>query len=283
MFSGHLVTFQVQGEMIGAGKHSLAVLALKRLHARVLAHVAGEFVRAGKLPRATLPVALVGPFPGVGPVMGFNVGALGVDLVAARVGAAVDTLVPLLGLGIVVEGVHDVVGQVGREGVGQEVWVERLVLQRGGRVGVGWCHDVGVVLGVVLEGGDTGGASVHTVLGLVGVGLGVDVQVAVDHGRVLGIRWGGKVVGHIPYGTRVTGCRGGRERGERLLTRGSDLLRGDVAGWLLRWGWAGVREVVECMRGTAGVLINVRGTARIVVTVTTDVARHFIGHFIASL
>ena len=105
--------------MIGAGKRSFAVLALERLHARVLAHVASEFVRAGKLPRATLPVALVGLFPGVGPLMGFKVGALGVDLVAARVGAAVDALVPLRGLGIVVDGVHDVVGRVGREGVGQ--------------------------------------------------------------------------------------------------------------------------------------------------------------------
>ena len=121
------------------------------------------------------------------------------------------------------------------------MWVERLVLQRGGRVGVGWCHDVGVVL----EGGDTGGASVHTVPGLIGVGLCVDIQVDVDHGRVLGIRWGGKVVGHIHYSTGVSGCRGGRERGEGLLTRGGDLLRRDVAGWLLRWVWAGVGEVVE--------------------------------------
>ena len=68
--------------MIRASKGSLAVLALEWLDSGMLAHVARELVRAGKLPAATLPVTLVWLLSGVGPLMRLEVGALGVDLVA---------------------------------------------------------------------------------------------------------------------------------------------------------------------------------------------------------
>ena len=44
--------------------------------------VAGQLVRAGKLPLAAVPGALVGLLPRVGPLVGLQVGALCVDLVA---------------------------------------------------------------------------------------------------------------------------------------------------------------------------------------------------------
>ena len=40
----------------------------------------GQLIRPGKLPQATLPRALVGLLPSVGPLVGLEVGALGVDL-----------------------------------------------------------------------------------------------------------------------------------------------------------------------------------------------------------
>lgn len=71
----------------------------------MFAHVSSEFVRASKLPVAPFPVALVGFFPSVGPLVGFEVRALGVHLAASRVSAPVDALVPLW-LGIVVDSIH---------------------------------------------------------------------------------------------------------------------------------------------------------------------------------
>ena len=78
--------------MIRSGKRPLTVGALEGLDTRVLPHVAGELVGACKLPIAALPATFVRFLPGVGALVSLEVGALGVDLVAARV----ETLIYLL-------------------------------------------------------------------------------------------------------------------------------------------------------------------------------------------
>lgn len=177
--------------MIRSGESSLAVLALERLDARVLPHVAGQLVRAGKLPAAPLPVALVRFLPSVRALVCLEVGALRVHFVAARVGATMHSLVSLRGLGIVVHGVHEVIRGVGWEGVGQQLRVQWLLLQWRGRVGAWGSDDIGWG-GVVLKGDPGTGCSVEIVPRLVGVGLGVHVEVNVDHRCVLGVRWRGE-------------------------------------------------------------------------------------------
>ena len=92
--------------MVGSGKRSLAVGTLERLDPRVLPHVPGQLVGSRKLPVAAFPAALVGLFTGVRSLVGLEVGALGVDFVAPRVGATVDSLVALRGFGIVVDRVY---------------------------------------------------------------------------------------------------------------------------------------------------------------------------------
>ena len=59
------VPSHVEREVIRTGKGTLAHLATERLHSRVLAVVAGEFVGAGESPLATLPVANVWLLAGV--------------------------------------------------------------------------------------------------------------------------------------------------------------------------------------------------------------------------
>ncbi len=105
------MSLEVQGQVVRSSKSPLAVGTLEGLHSRVLAHVTGQLIRTGKLPVAALPVALVWFLPGVGPLVGFEVRALGVHLGAARVGAAVHTLVAL-GLGIVVDSIDQLIGTV---------------------------------------------------------------------------------------------------------------------------------------------------------------------------
>ena len=138
-------------EVIGASKGPLAVLALEGLDSSVLAHVARELVGAGELPAATLPVTFIRFLASVCPLVRLQVGALGVDFVAARVRATVNALVSLRGLGIVVDGIHEVVRGVGRERLGQQLRIEGLILQRGGWVGVRWSDDIGRG-GIMLEG-----------------------------------------------------------------------------------------------------------------------------------
>ena len=54
------VALLVQSQVVGTGEAALTVGALKRFDACVLAEVSRQFVRAGKLPCAALPHALVG-------------------------------------------------------------------------------------------------------------------------------------------------------------------------------------------------------------------------------
>ena len=82
---------------------------LERLDPGVLPHVSGQLIRSCKLPVAALPGTLVRLFPSVRSLVCLEVRAFGVHFVAARVGAAVDTLVSLRGLGIVVDSVHEIV------------------------------------------------------------------------------------------------------------------------------------------------------------------------------
>ena len=97
--------------MVRSSKGSLAVGALEGLHSGVLAHVTGQLIRAGKLPVAPFPVALVWFLPSVGPLVSLEVRALGVHLGAARVGTAMHTFVAL-GLGIVIHSIDQLVGTV---------------------------------------------------------------------------------------------------------------------------------------------------------------------------
>lgn len=53
----------MQGQVVGAGEAAVAVRALERFHTRVLPVVPRQLVRAGKLPRAAVPGALVWLFP----------------------------------------------------------------------------------------------------------------------------------------------------------------------------------------------------------------------------
>ena len=103
------MTLQVQSKMVRSGKCSLAMLTFEWFHASVFAHVSSEFIRAGKLPTASLPVTLVRFLSGVCSLVCLEVRALGVDLVAPGVRTAVNTLVPLWRLSVIVDSVHEIV------------------------------------------------------------------------------------------------------------------------------------------------------------------------------
>ena len=95
--------------MIGSSEGSVTVWALKWLNSSVFSEMSCEFVGTSEFPAAALPTALVWFFTSVGPLVSLEVRALGVNLVTARIGAAVHTLVSLWGFGIVVDSIHDVV------------------------------------------------------------------------------------------------------------------------------------------------------------------------------
>ena len=91
--------------MVRSSKGPFTVRAFKGLHSSVLPHVSCELIGSRKLPVASFPVALVRFFTSVRSLVGLEVGALGVHFVAARVGAAVHSFIPLW-LCIVVDGVY---------------------------------------------------------------------------------------------------------------------------------------------------------------------------------
>ncbi len=105
------MSLQVQCQVVRACKSPLAVRALEWLDSGVLAHVTGQFIRTSELPVASLPVALVWFLSSVCSLVGFQVGALGVDLATAWVGATVHTLIPL-GLSIIVYSIDHLVGTI---------------------------------------------------------------------------------------------------------------------------------------------------------------------------
>jgi len=73
----------VGGKMVGAGKSALALVTHVRAATSVLAHVAGELVRAGELPVTALPCAVKGALASVRAGVGLEVRRLGVALGAA--------------------------------------------------------------------------------------------------------------------------------------------------------------------------------------------------------
>ena len=67
--------------MVTPGKCSLTQVTLERFAARVLPQVSRQFIGAGKPPVTVGPGARVGLLPRVRPLVGLQVGALGVDFV----------------------------------------------------------------------------------------------------------------------------------------------------------------------------------------------------------
>jgi len=78
------MSFHVQGKVVTPCKTALAHFAFERLCTRVLPIMPGQLVRPGKLIVTLWPLAGVRLFPCVNSLVGLEVGALGVDLVAAR-------------------------------------------------------------------------------------------------------------------------------------------------------------------------------------------------------
>jgi len=69
-------------------------MTFEGLGSRVLPEVTGQLVGPGEFPAAALPGALVRLLARVGPHVGLQVGALGVNLVTARVRTPVHLLAP---------------------------------------------------------------------------------------------------------------------------------------------------------------------------------------------
>ena len=90
----------VQGEVVAAREGTGTQVTLERFGPRVLAVMPGQLVGSGKLPAAALPRALVRLLARVGPLVGFEVGALGVDLVTSWKVTVVD-FAPLQTLGVI--------------------------------------------------------------------------------------------------------------------------------------------------------------------------------------
>ena len=77
---------------------------LERLDPSVLAHVPSQLIRPSKFPTAAIPVALVRFLASVRPLVCLKMRALGVDLAAAGVSAAMHTFVSLR-FGVIVDGI----------------------------------------------------------------------------------------------------------------------------------------------------------------------------------
>ena len=84
------VFLDVEGQMVGPGKSSLAHVALVGPDSRVLPHVSAKFVGAREFPAASLPGAQVRLLPGVRPHVRLHVRRLVVNFTAARLRTRVD-------------------------------------------------------------------------------------------------------------------------------------------------------------------------------------------------
>lgn len=76
--------------MVRSAERSLAQVAAEWLLSRVLPVMSRQFVRACKFPSASVPRALVRFFPGVSPLVRFQMGTFRVDFVATYHVASVD-------------------------------------------------------------------------------------------------------------------------------------------------------------------------------------------------
>ena len=70
----------MQTEVVTPGESPITEVTLEGLHPRVFSVVSRQLVRPSKLPVTSLPAAAVRLLPRVGPLVGLQVGALGVDL-----------------------------------------------------------------------------------------------------------------------------------------------------------------------------------------------------------
>ena len=75
-----LMSLHVQAQVITPSKSSVTKMTFEGFAAGVFAVMPGELVRSGKLPVTSLPAAQVRLLPGVGPLVGLQVTALGVNL-----------------------------------------------------------------------------------------------------------------------------------------------------------------------------------------------------------
>ena len=76
------MSLHVELKVIRPGECSVTEMTLERFHSRVFSVMSRQFVGSGKLPVTAEPGTLVGFLPRVGPLVGLEVGTLGVDLVA---------------------------------------------------------------------------------------------------------------------------------------------------------------------------------------------------------
>ena len=67
-------------QVVTPGKSPITEVTLEGLHPRVFSVVSRQLVRPSKLPVTSLPAAAVRLLSRVGPLVGLQVGALGVDL-----------------------------------------------------------------------------------------------------------------------------------------------------------------------------------------------------------
>lgn len=85
-----LVSLHVQGEVVGSGKGARADGALEGFGACVLPVMTRQLIRTSETPVAAVPRAPVGLLTRVSPEVGFQMGRLGVDLLAPWVITVVD-------------------------------------------------------------------------------------------------------------------------------------------------------------------------------------------------
>ena len=134
--------------MIRSGKRPITVSTFERLNTSVFSEVPCQLIRASKLPVTSFPVTLVWFFSGVRPLMCLEMRALGIDLGTTRIGAAVDPLVALGGLGIVVYSIHQLIRVIGGSRMGGHHGhrIASLLLFLGhdwtGGVGGWWCDRI---------------------------------------------------------------------------------------------------------------------------------------------
>ena len=74
------MSLHVQAQVITPGESSVTKVTFEGFAPGVFAVVSGQLIRSGKLPVTSLPAAEVRLLPGVGPLVGLEVTALGVNL-----------------------------------------------------------------------------------------------------------------------------------------------------------------------------------------------------------
>ena len=74
------MSLHVQAQVITPGESSVTKVTFEGFAPGVFAVVSGQLIRSGKLPVTSLPAAEVRLLPGVSPLVGLQVTALGVNL-----------------------------------------------------------------------------------------------------------------------------------------------------------------------------------------------------------